>query len=84
MGSHKLQGLAPGEISDVFNFDEVDEIVLVTTDEAFQASRKLAKTEALLVGISFSAAAAAAEKVAERPECKGKNVGVILSDTGER
>lgn len=83
-GPHRLQGLAPSFVPDNFNPSVVDEILQVKTEEAFEASRKLAKTEGLLVGISSGAAASAAAKVAARPENSGKNIVVLLPDTGER
>lgn len=83
-GPHGLQGLAPSFVPDNFNPKIVDEFLQVKTAEAFEASRKLAKTEGLLVGISSGAAASAAAKVAARPENAGKNIVVLLPDTGER
>lgn len=83
-GPHKLQGIGAGFVPDVFNRKIVDEIFKVKNDEAFEASRKLAKTEGLLVGISSGAAAFAATELAKRPENKGKNIVVLLPDTGER
>ncbi|MDF2656347.1 MAG: cysteine synthase [Bacillota bacterium] len=83
-GPHKIQGIGAGFVPDVFNKDVVDEIFKVKNDEAFETSRKLAKTEGLLVGISSGAAAFAATQVAKRPENKGKTIVVLLPDTGER
>lgn len=83
-GPHKLQGIGAGFVPDIFNKDIVDEIVRVSTDEAFAASRRLAATEGLLVGISSGAAMHAATEIARRPENKGKNIVVLLPDTGER
>lgn len=83
-GPHKLQGLAPSFIPDVFNREIVDEILQVKTDEAFEASRLLAQKEGLLAGISSGAAASAAARVAARPENKGKTIVVLLPDSGER
>lgn len=82
--SHKLQGLAPSFIPDVFNKSVVDEFYQVKTEEAYETARKLARTEGLLVGISSGAAAFAAAQIAKRPENKGKNIVVVLPDTGER
>lgn len=82
--SHKLQGLAPSFIPDVFNKSVVDEFYQVKTEEAYETARKLARTEGLLVGISSGAAAFAATQIAKRPENKGKNIVVVLPDTGER
>ncbi len=83
-GPHKLQGIGAGFVPDIFNRDIVDEIFRVRTEEAFAASRKLAATEGLLVGISSGAALHAATAIAGRPENKGKNIVVLLPDTGER
>ena len=83
-GPHKLQGLAPSFLPEVYNPQIVDEIISVKTEEAYSASRQLAKSEGLIVGISSGAAAFAASKVAARKENKGKTVVVLLPDTGER
>jgi cysteine synthase A len=68
----------------VINLDIVDEIIKVENDDAFQTSREVAKKEGLLVGISSGAALYAATQLAKRPENKGKNIVVLLPDTGER
>lgn len=83
-GPHKLQGIGAGFVPDIFNRDIVDEIYKVKTDEAFEATRKLAATEGILVGISSGAALHAATEIARRPENRGKNIVVLLPDTGER
>lgn len=83
-GPHKIQGIGAGFVPDVFNNGIVDEIFKVKNEEAFETSRKLSKTEGLLVGISSGAAAFAATEIAKRPENKGKNIVVLLPDTGER
>jgi cysteine synthase A len=83
-GVHQLQGLSPGFIPGNFDSSVVDEIFKVKNEEAFEMSRKLAKLEGLLVGISSGAAAYAAAEVAKRPENKGKQIVVLLPDTGER
>ena len=83
-GPHKIQGLAPGFVPDVLRLDLVDEIIKVEYDDAIKTARRLAKEEGILVGISSGAAAWAGLQVAARPENKGKQIVVILPDTGER
>ena len=83
-GPHKIQGIGAGFVPDNFNRSIVDEILPVSNDNAFETARALAKEEGLLVGISSGAAAYAASVVASRPEFAGKNVFVLLPDTGER
>jgi cysteine synthase len=83
-GPHKLQGIGAGFIPDILNKDVIDEIFRVKNEEAFEAARKLAGTEGLLVGISSGAALHAATEIAKRPENSGKNIIVLLPDTGER
>ncbi len=83
-GPHKIQGIGPGFVPDIFNINIVDEIFKVKNEEAFETSRQLSKLEGLLVGISSGAAAFAATEIAKRPENKGKTVVVVLPDTGER
>lgn len=83
-GPHKIQGIGAGFVPKTFNAEVVDEVIGVDNEDAFQAARKLAQTDGLLVGISSGAAAFAAAKVASRPENKGKCVVVLLPDTGER
>ncbi|MDR2610251.1 MAG: cysteine synthase A [Clostridiales Family XIII bacterium] len=83
-GPHKIQGIGAGFVPDTLDTNIYDEIITVTTDNAFAAGRAIARTEGLLVGISSGAAAYAATEVAKRPEYAGKNIVVILPDTGER
>lgn len=83
-GSHGIQGIGAGFIPEVLDTTVYDKVVTVTTDEAYDAARKLGKTEGLLVGISSGAALAAGVKLSEMEENKGKNIVVILPDTGER
>ncbi len=83
-GAHKIQGIGAGFIPENLDISLVDEVVTVTDDEAFESAREVAKAEGILVGISSGAAVAAAKRVALREENKGKNIIVILPDTGER
>lgn len=83
-GPHKIQGIGAGFIPEVLNTDIIDEVVKVEGEDAFKTSRELAKTEGLLVGISSGAAVFAAKEIARKEENKGKNIVVILPDTGER
>jgi len=83
-GPHKIQGIGAGFIPKNFNPEVVDEIIQVTNDQAILTARQLAREEGMLVGISSGAAAYAATILAQRPENKGKNIVVLLPDTGER
>ncbi len=83
-GSHKIQGIGAGFVPQVLNTKVYDEIIPVKNEDAFVTGRELSKAEGLLVGISSGAAAWAATELAKRPENKGKNIVVILPDTGER
>lgn len=83
-GPHKIQGIGAGFVPQVFNRDVVDEIKKVTNEAAFETSRKLAKTEGVLVGISSGAALVAATELAKLEENAGKVIVALLPDTGER
>ena len=83
-GPHKLQGIGAGFIPKNLNVALIDEVIKVDNEDAFKASKDLARTEGLLVGISSGAAIVAATELANREENKGKNIVVILPDTGER
>jgi cysteine synthase A len=83
-GSHKIQGIGAGFVPDTLNTQIYDEIIPVENDDAFDWSKELAHTEGILVGISSGAALAAGVQLAQRPENAGKQVVVLLPDTGER
>lgn len=83
-GAHKIQGIGAGFVPKIYDSSVVDEVVAVEDADAFQASRDLARTEGVLVGISSGAALHAAAEMALRPENAEKRVVVLLPDTGER
>lgn len=83
-GPHKIQGIGAGFVPKVLDLELVDEIIRVENEDAFETSRKIASTDGVLVGISSGAALWAATELAKRPENKGKNIVVLLPDTGER
>ncbi len=83
-GPHKIQGIGAGFVPDVLNVEIIDEIISVTNEQAFQSARELAASEGILCGISSGAAMCAALELARRPENRGKQIVVILPDTGER
>jgi len=83
-GAHKIQGIGAGFIPDVLRTDLVDEIIKVTNEDAGEMTRRLAKEEGILAGISSGAATWAALEVARRPTSEGKLIVVVLPDTGER
>lgn len=84
-GPHKIQGIGAGFVPEVFNSEVVDEIIKVKSEEAFAVSRKLAREEGLLVGISSGAAMHAALEIAkEQDKVSSRTIVVILPDTGER
>ncbi len=83
-GAHKIQGIGAGFVPSVLDTSVYDEIKTVTTEEAFDAARKLAKSEGILSGISSGGALSAAISYAMKDENEGKNIVVLLPDTGER
>lgn len=83
-GAHKIQGIGAGFIPDTFDRSVVDKVITVENEEAYDASRRLARTEGILAGISSGAALHAATSLARQPEYAGKNIVVLLPDTGER
>lgn len=83
-GAHKIQGIGAGFIPGNYNAALIDEVIRVKDDEAIKASRNLARSEGLMVGISSGASLYAAVQLAKRPENAGKTIVAILPDTGER
>ncbi|MDE5670158.1 MAG: cysteine synthase A [Eubacterium sp.] len=83
-GAHKIQGIGAGFVPDTLNTEVYDEVITVPNEAAFETGNKIAKTEGILVGISSGAALWAAQQIAAREEFKGKNIVVLLPDTGER
>ena len=83
-GAHKIQGIGAGCVPDVLDTKVYDEVIPVTSDDAFAAGRLVGKKEGVLVGISSGAAVWAGIQLAKRPENKGKNIVVLLPDTGDR
>jgi len=83
-GPHKIQGIGAGFIPDILDIKIYDEIVTVSSDEAFEMARRVAKEEGLLIGISAGANLHAAYKIANREENRGKTIVTILCDTAER
>lgn len=81
---HKIQGIGANFIPDVLNQEIYDEVIRITDDEAYEETDRFAKTEGVICGISSGAALAAAVKIAMREENEGKNIVVLLPDTGER
>ena len=83
-GPHKIQGIGAGFVPDILNTDILDEVLTATNEDAYATAKELARTEGLLVGISAGAAVFAATQLAKRPENMGKQIVVLLPDTGER
>ena len=83
-GAHGLQGIGANFVPKTLDRAVIDEVLTVREEEAYETARLLAKREGLLVGISSGAAAAAALRIAARPEMEGKRIVVLLPDTGER
>lgn len=83
-GPHKIQGIGAGFIPKVLNVDVIDEIIKISNEDSFTTTKELVKTEGLFVGISSGAAVYGAKLVAQREENKGKNIVVLLPDTGLR
>ncbi|MDO5491900.1 MAG: cysteine synthase A [Bacillota bacterium] len=83
-GSHKLQGIGANFVPEVLNREIVDEIITVSTEDAYETAGMMGRREGILVGVSAGAALWAGMQLAERPENEGKTIVVILPDTGER
>lgn len=83
-GAHKIQGIGAGFVPKVLNTDVYDEVIAIENDDAFAEGRAFSVSEGILVGISSGAALKAAKILAERPENAGKNIVVLLPDSGDR
>ena len=83
-GSHKIQGIGAGFVPDVLDTKVYDEIIPVDNDDAFKLGKEMGRSEGVLVGISSGAALWAAIELAKCPENEGKNIVVLLPDTGDR
>ena len=83
-GPHKLQGIGAGFVPSILDTQVYDEVITITTEEAFEAGRMIAKKEGILVGITSGASLSAAVKLAKRPENAGKTIVALLPDSGDR
>lgn len=83
-GPHKIQGIGAGFVPEVLNTKVYDEVIAVENEDAFATGREIGRSEGVLVGISSGAAVYAAIQLAKRPENAGKNIVVLLPDTGDR
>ncbi|MBQ5502000.1 MAG: cysteine synthase A [Selenomonas sp.] len=83
-GPHKIQGIGAGFVPETLDTKVYDEVLPISNEDAFKYGRQFAHSEGVLVGISAGAALAAAVKLAQRPEFKGKNIVALLPDTGDR
>ena len=83
-GAHKIQGIGAGFVPETLDTKIYDEVITITNEDAFATGKEIGQVQGLLIGISSGAAIYAARLLAERPENKGKNIVVILPDTGDR
>ncbi|TYZ22211.1 cysteine synthase A [Selenomonas ruminis] len=83
-GPHKIQGIGAGFVPDTLDTKAYDEVIAIANEDSFQYGRQFSHSEGILVGISSGAALAAAVQLAKRPEYEGKNIVVLLPDTGDR
>ena len=83
-GAHELQGIGAGFVPEILDTSLIDEVIAVTEEEAYSAGREVARTDGVFTGISAGAALYAARRLAERAENAGKNIVVIIPDTGAR
>lgn len=83
-GAHKIQGIGAGFVPEILDTAVYDEIITVANEDAFALGKRIGRSEGVLVGISSGAAVWAAIEVAKRPESEGKNIVVLLPDTGDR
>ena len=83
-GPHKIQGIGAGFVPDTLDTKIYDEIITVSNADAFATGRRIGREEGVLTGISSGAAVHAAIQIAKRPEAKGKNIVIILPDSGDR